>query len=267
MSRPTFPHGMVQVAGVHDLDEARLVAEAGVDAVGAPLRLPVHAEDLTEAEAAAVGRALRLEYPDILYVCITYATIPREAVALARSIHANALQLHSPMSPQALATVRAEAPELLIIYSLVVGAAEEKDLLRAASAALPHVDAFLTDTYDPTTGATGATGMTHDWSVSRRLVTASPKPVVLAGGLTPGNVAEAIHAMRPPRPPLVLRPMEGAPAEPRFDVSGANSYGGLGGVDAHTGLEGSDGRKDPELLSDFVRAAREAFTTQRRRDG
>ena len=44
-----------------------------------------------------------------------------------------------------------------------------------------HCDAFITDTYDPATGACGATGKVHDWDISRRLRDISPKPVMLAG--------------------------------------------------------------------------------------
>jgi phosphoribosylanthranilate isomerase len=51
---------------------------------------------------------------------------------------------------------------------------------------------FITDTFDPSTGASGATGKTHDWDISKSLVQLSPKPVILAGGLNAENVYEAI---------------------------------------------------------------------------
>jgi phosphoribosylanthranilate isomerase len=92
-----------------------------------------------------------------------------------------------------------------------------------------HCDAFITDTYDPATGACGATGKVHDWDISRRLVDISPKPVMLAGGLNPKNVRKAIEHVRP------------------------------AGVDAHTGVEGSDGRKDSVAVRAFVREALAAF--------
>ncbi|MBP2681380.1 MAG: phosphoribosylanthranilate isomerase, partial [Candidatus Krumholzibacteriota bacterium] len=95
----------------------------------------------------------------------------------------------------------------------------------------PFVDAFLTDTFDESTGRWGATGKTHDWSVSRRLVERSSRPVILAGGLTPQNVARAIREVRP------------------------------AGVDAHTGVEDSRGRKDRSLVERFVAEARRAFAS------
>jgi len=103
-------------------------------------------------------------------------------------------------------------------------------LVTQALALAPHSDALLTDSLDPATGATGATGRTHDWEASRRLALASPRPLIMAGGLTPDNVAAAVAAVRP------------------------------AGVDAHTGLEDAAGRKDPALVADFVGAARAALS-------
>jgi phosphoribosylanthranilate isomerase len=94
----------------------------------------------------------------------------------------------------------------------------------------PSVDAFITDTFDPTTGASGATGRVHDWDISRRLVEVSNTPVILAGGLTAKNVRRAIHAVRP------------------------------AGVDVHTGIEGRDGRKRHDLTKRFVQEAQAGFS-------
>ena len=93
----------------------------------------------------------------------------------------------------------------------------------------PLVNAFITDTFDPKTAASGATGKTHDWSVSRRLVELSDRPVILAGGLTPENVKRAIQEVPP------------------------------AGVDSHTGVEDSTGRKSREKVQKFLSEASEAF--------
>src|SRR5690606_733283 len=120
-------------------------------------------------------------------------------------------------------------PGLGIIKSLVVGLRPVEELLDLVRRTADHVDAYITDTFDPKTGAYGATGKTHDWRVSRHLVRHSPKPVILAGGLTPENVREAILAVRP------------------------------AGVDAHTGLEEASGRKSERKVKKFVSEALEAF--------
>lgn len=58
-------------------------------------------------------------------------------------------------------------------------------------------DFLLLDTQSPDIPGIGASGMTHDWSISRAIVEAVHVPVILAGGLSPDNVAEAIRAVRP----------------------------------------------------------------------
>jgi phosphoribosylanthranilate isomerase len=103
------------------------------------------------------------------------------------------------------------------------------DLSEQVDAYSPFVDAFITDTHDPAIGADGATGKTHVWNISQKLVELSPKPIILAGGLKPENVGKAILKVR------------------------------HAGVDAHTGVEGANGRKDREKIVQFVSEARKAF--------
>ena len=58
-------------------------------------------------------------------------------------------------------------------------------------------DFLLLDSWDPGTGQFGALGRTHDWSLSRRIIEEVGIPAILAGGLGPENVAEAIAVVRP----------------------------------------------------------------------
>src|SRR6185503_19707235 len=140
---------------------------------------------------------------------------------LAAALGVAAVQLHGPVARPEIARLRALAPDLLVIKSLVVRPDNADALVDDVAELGPHVDAFITDTYDPATGASGATGRTHDWTVSARLVEISPRPVILAGGLTPRNVAAAVARVRP------------------------------AGVDVHTGVEGPDGRKRRDLVEEF----------------
>jgi phosphoribosylanthranilate isomerase len=221
--------GIVQIAGVIDQAEAEMLVAAGVDWLGFPFRLALHREDLPEAEAARIIRALP---PPHAAVLITYLDRAAAIVALCGELGVRKVQLHGSIEPAELAALRALDPGLFILKSLVVRPGGDRAIEALAADVVtysPWVDAFLTDTYDPATGATGATGKTHDWTVSRRLVGIAARPVILAGGLHPGNVARAIREVRP------------------------------AGVDAHTGVEGTDGRKDPALVHAFVREAREAF--------
>ena len=58
-------------------------------------------------------------------------------------------------------------------------------------------DFLLLDSHRPSDRQIGALGVTHDWTISRRIVELVRTPVILAGGLGPDNVAEAIRAVRP----------------------------------------------------------------------
>jgi phosphoribosylanthranilate isomerase len=218
--------GLVQVAGVIDQAEAGLLQECGVHYLGFPLRLPVNREDLTEAEARAIIRSLR---PPTRAVLITYLADAEEIREFCRTLGARIVQLHGDISPSEMGRLRVLEPSLTIFKSLVVGLHPMPVLERTVAELAPLVDAFLTDTFAPDTGASGATGRTHDWGFSRRLVELSPRPVILAGGLTPGNVRQAIREVRP------------------------------AGVDVHTGVEDADGRKSREKVSAFVAEARAGF--------
>jgi len=217
---------IIQIAGIIDQQEAELLLACGVDWLGFPLRLTIHKEDLSEAEAARIITSLRPPHEGVL---ITYLNTADEILALCQTLGVRKVQLHGDIALDHLRALKVRDPSLFVIKSLIVRHNNLSELAAEVRSLSPHVEAFITDTYDPETEACGATGKTHDWQVSRRLVEISPRPVILAGGLRPENVARAIREVRP------------------------------AGVDVHTGVEGSNGRKDARLVRAFVQQAREAF--------
>ena len=219
------PH-LVQIAGVADAAEARMLLAHGVDYLGFPLRLPVHEEDISETEAANIIRGL---VPPAFGVLITYLDDADAIAELSASLGARIVQIHGDIAVTEIEKLKAIDRGPAIIKSLVVGLHDERTLASMVARFSPWVDGFITDTYDPPTGASGATGRTHDWSISRRLVAVSERPVILAGGLHPGNVRRAILEVRP------------------------------AGVDCHTGVEDETGRKCPEKVRAFVAEARAGF--------
>ena len=194
--------------------------------LGFPLRLPVHNEDLTEDEAAAIIKGLA---PPVLGVLITYLEQASEIAAFCHVLGARIVQLHGDIDRDELKRLKTRDPNLTVIKSLVIGMHDDKALEAMVSELSPFVDAFITDTFDPKTGASGATGKTHDWRVSRRLVEIADRPVILAGGLRPENVKKAILEVRP------------------------------AGVDSHTGVEDASGHKSREKVRKFLSEAYEAF--------
>ena len=190
------------------------------------MRLRHHREDCTDEEAAAIVSSLAGRVESVL---ITYLAQPDEIDQLARTLGVGWVQLHGKVEPSDVALLRTIAPGLGLAKSLIVRPDDPEAPEREMHAHAPNVDAFLTDSFDPATGAEGATGRTHDWAISRALAQESAHPLVLAGGLTPENVRDAIVTVRP------------------------------AAVDAHTGVEGPDGRKDRDRVARFVAEARAGF--------
>ena len=221
-----FANGSIHVAGIIDAAEAEMLISCGVTFLGFPLVLGYHDEDLTIDQAADIVAS---HGHRATFFLITYLDNARHVAALCRQLAVSMVQLHGDITAAELSKLREIAPELLVLKSLIVKTDGLERLAHEVDANAPVVDAFITDTYDPSTGATGATGKTHDWTISRQLVELSPKPVILAGGLNADNVAQAVAAARP------------------------------AGVDVHTGIEGRDGRKQEDLACRFVAEARAAL--------
>lgn len=217
---------IIQVAGIIDLEEAKLLIKEKVDYLGFPLRLPVNKEDLTEEYAAEIIKKIPFPHKGVL---ITYLNKAQEIIEFAEKLGVTVVQLHWKISKEELQKIKQLKPDLEIIKSLVIGEYSDNELNIIINEHSEYIDAFITDTFDPITGASGATGKTHDWAISKRIVEISTKPVILAGGLNPKNVYDAIITVKP------------------------------AGVDVHTGIEDKNGRKDPVLLKQFIDNARKAF--------
>ena len=218
--------GIIQIAGVVDREEAEMLIAEGVDWIGFPLRLTVHREDLSEEQAAEIIRGIVLPNRAVL---ITYLRTAEAVLALCRKIGVTTVQLHGDTPLAEVVRLKTLAPDLYMLKSLVIRSGNFETLKGIGRQYAAWADAFITDTFDPATGACGATGKTHDWNVSRKLVECSQRPILLAGGLNPDNVRQAIEQVRP------------------------------AGVDAHTGVEGPDGRKDRDKVRRFVAEALAAF--------
>lgn len=217
---------IIQIAGVIDSEEAQILMDFGVEYLGFPLRLPVNKVDHTEEEARDIISGIFKPHKAVI---ITYLNKAQEIIDFCDQMNCFYIQLHGDISVNELQELKSERPEIVVFKSLVIGESTQDRLEEMIGELSPYVDAFITDTFDPVTGASGATGKTHDWSISKRFVELSPKPVILAGGLNAENVRQSILEVKP------------------------------AGVDSHTGVEGLDGRKDPELIKKFVSEAKAGF--------
>ena len=209
----------IQIAGVSSLDYALKLTALGVDGLGFTLRLPsgIH-DDLTEKKAKNIIGALP---PLVSSVLITYITNPLEAAVFSDFLGVNTIQLHAPVEKGVMSEIKSHIPNIKIIKSVNV---TDKSAIETAKNYADEADAIILDTFDPQTGKHGATGKTHDWSISAKIVETCPKPVILAGGLNPENVANAIDIVKP------------------------------WGVDVHTGIENPDGSTNLKKAEAFVAA-------------
>ncbi len=218
----------IQVAGVRSIEDARFLSDLGVDAIGLTVGLPPGApDDLPTREAAAIAAVLP---PFVTPVLITYRSTAEEVVTLLRAIGASTVQLHGDAPVEEVRRMREAIPGLRVIRRVTVAGPEAVEV----AAATVDADALILDSYDPVTGRLGATGRTHDWSISAAIARTARVPVILAGGLRPENVAAAIRAVRP------------------------------WAVDVHTGVEDAAGNLDRARAASFVEAVLSAVTSDSR---
>jgi phosphoribosylanthranilate isomerase len=201
----------VKVCGITTAEDLEAVVDAGADAVGLLVDVPVETpREITDRRAVELARATP---PFVTTVLVTMPERPEATVDLASRVQPDVVQVHGDLTPGDLAFLSAK------VNGDVVKAVTPAD----APAYDTVADALLVDSLDEE-GA-GGTGETHDWERTRELVDSLASPVVLAGGLTPENVADAVDAVRP------------------F------------AVDVASGVEGEPGRKDPGAVESFVREA------------
>ncbi len=219
-------NNIIQIAGVINLEEALMLVDQGVEYIGFPLRLKDGRKDISEEDARLIISKIK---PQSKPVLITYLEKAKEISDFCKYLNVDIIQLHGEIELEEARNLKKLSPNLQIIKSLIVKENNIEELSHDINIFSQYADLFIMDTYDPQTGRTGATGKTHDWKISSKIVELSPKPVILAGGLNPNNVREAILKVKP------------------------------AGVDSHTGVESPDGKKSLRLVREFVTEAQKGF--------
>ena len=170
-----------------------LALRHGADAVGlvGPMPSGTGIIDLDQARALAARTP-----PPVASFLLSCAVRAEDLVAEARQVAPTALQIVDAVEPEVYAALRCHLPALKLVQVLHVTGEGSIDEARRIGGL---VDALLLDSGAPQAPVRqlGGTGRVHDWSISRRIVETVRVPVFLAGGLHPGNVAEAIRVVRP----------------------------------------------------------------------
>ena len=211
----------IKICCIASAAEAALAVAHGASAVGLVSAMPSGPGPIAEHEIAEIAPTVP---PGVATFLLTSLTDADAIIEQQRRCRTNTLQLVDAVAPIVYTRLRRALPGIAIVQVIhVTGNESAGEALDLA----PQVDALLLDSGNPKLPVKelGGTGRVHDWSISRYIVERAGKPVWLAGGLRPDNVAEAIRAVRP------------------F------------GIDLCSGVR-TEGVLDPDKLGRFVAAAR-----------
>lgn len=183
----------VKVCCITNEEDLRLAVALGADALGFVGPMPSGTGII---DLATARHLIALVPPPVASFLLTSATEPATLVAEVLATRPSALQIVDRVPVAAYRRLRDAAPCVRLVQ--VVHVTDETSLAEAGEAAR-HVDALLLDSgsREGPVALLGGTGRVHDWSLSRRIVDAAERPVILAGGLRPDNIAAAIAAVRP----------------------------------------------------------------------
>ncbi len=183
----------VKICCISGVAEAEAAVAAGADAIGLVSAMPsgpgVIGEHLIAEIAAAAPPALGT-------FLLTSEVEPAAIVAQQRRCGVDTIQLCDALAAGSYQALRGALPGVALVQ--VIHVRDESAVADAMDVA-SKVDGLLLDSGNPSAPVKelGGTGRVHDWTLSRRIVAEASCPVFLAGGLNPGNVAEAIHAVHP----------------------------------------------------------------------
>ena len=216
---------IVQLYEVTTPAEARALGAMGIDHIGVLVGEGSFPREQTIEKAREIfgvipsgskASALLLSHDVDLIMRVTAALLPD-------ILHLGAASQH--LSPAQLRTLKAEFPQVSLMRSIPVVDESSIALTRSYDGV---ADWLLLDSYEAGDRQIGALGVTHDWELDRRIIENVRIPAIIAGGLGPDNVREAIRSARP------------------------------AGVDSKTKTDKSDRShtKDLQKVSAFVAAAR-----------
>jgi phosphoribosylanthranilate isomerase len=205
-------HTRVKICGITTLDDARMAIEAGAEMLGFNF-YPRSVRYISPEAAHEIVHRVRGEV-ECVGVFVNEPK-PSDVIRTMGLVGLAAAQLHGDESPNYYAEVNCACSAIKALR------VDEK--FRPQTALLYGARVLL----DAATPQYGGSGKTIDWKLAAQ-VRGRVREVILAGGLHPGNVAEAVAVVRPDA------------------------------VDACSGLECEPGRKDPDKLKAFIAAVREA---------
>jgi phosphoribosylanthranilate isomerase len=206
----------VKVCGITNREDLEVAVDAGADALGFVVDVPESPRSISLDRARVLVEATP---PFVQGVLVSVFDTVDRLETLCSCLAPDAVQVTGTLPRDAICE---QFRGIQVIHAVAVNDQAGEVLPSAV-----RCDAVLTDSCVP--GAHGGTGKPHNWNVSRAIKELiAPTPLILAGGLTPGNVRAAIETVRP--------------------------YA----VDVSSGVEARAGIKDPAKIRAFIRAVTEA---------
>jgi|AutmiccommuBRH23_1029490.scaffolds.fasta_scaffold00009_155 phosphoribosylanthranilate isomerase len=185
---------IVQIYTVQSPQEGIALAELGVDHIGITPSDHGLPGEISIMSAAEIFKAIG---DKAVKVALTVDSNLQKIVSMVKTVRPDILHLCGDLklvTPEKVAVLRGLLPGMKIMQAIPV---MDSGALQIASDYETVADYFILDSYSDQIGGIGAAGFTHDWSISREIVQQSRIPVILAGGLSPENVANAIQRVRP----------------------------------------------------------------------
>jgi len=198
---------IVKICGIKTLKDALAAIEAGADYLGFNF-YPKSVRFIEKSACAEITSVLKREHPRIKLVGVFVNSSVEEIKGILQACHLDLAQLHGDETPEIFAQLVPHA------FRAFRGIPESNAGYERNEAPAMLIDAAVKGVY-------GGSGVTADWSAAAQL--AKKHPLLLAGGLTPENVADAVHQVKP------------------------------WGVDVASGVESAPGEKDAAKMFQFVK--------------
>lgn len=217
----------IKICGIKTLKDALAAIEAGADYLGFNF-YPKSVRFIEKSACAEITSVLKREHPQIKLVGVFVNSPVEEIKDILQTCHLDLAQLHGDETPEMLSAFNGKAFKAIrlsaetsvdeSVYPFLKSVFIRESVTESVYKPVMLIDAAVKGVY-------GGSGVTADWTAAAEL--AKKYPLLLAGGLTPENVADAVHQVQP------------------------------WGVDVASGVESAPGEKDAGKMSAFVKAVRE----------
>lgn len=202
---------IIKICGIKILPDALAAIDAGADYLGFNF-YPKSVRFIEKSACAEITSVLKREHPQIKLVGVFVNSSVDEIKDTLQTCHLDLAQLHGDETPETFAQLAPHA------FRAFRGIPESNAGYERDEAPAMLIDAAVKGVY-------GGSGVTADWVAAAEL--AKKYPLLLAGGLTPGNVADAVRQVQP------------------------------WGVDVASGVESAPEEKDAEKMSAFIKAVKQ----------